>query len=124
MPPARTTTSHYLRDALPAQVTVTEITDRALVALQGPMAEAAFARLAPSVAGMRFMDVAVVDWQGTELWVSRSGYTGEDGFEISVPATQAEALAQALLDMDRGRARGPGRARFAAAGGGPVPVWP
>jgi aminomethyltransferase len=43
------------------------------------------------------MDAAVVTWDGTELWVSRSGYTGEDGFEISVPAPRAEGLAQALL---------------------------
>ena len=69
--------------------------DRALLALQGPLAEAALARIAPGVAAMRFMDVAVFG----EMWVSRSGYTGEDGFEISVPQAGAEGLARALLAM-------------------------
>ncbi len=78
---------------------VNEITDRALLALQGPAAQTALARLVPEVAAMRFMDVAVLDWGGVALWVSRSGYTGEDGFEISVPAAQAVALAEALLAM-------------------------
>lgn len=76
---------------------VEAVTDRALLALQGPGAEAALAALVPGVAAMRFMDVAVMDWDGTALWISRSGYTGDDGFEISVPDAQAEALARALL---------------------------
>ncbi|GAA5077023.1 glycine cleavage system aminomethyltransferase GcvT [Roseibacterium beibuensis] len=79
---------------------VEEITDRALLALQGPLAEAALAELLPGVTGMRFMDVAVIEWQGAALWLSRSGYTGEDGFEISVPADMAEAFARALLSDD------------------------
>lgn len=79
--------------------TITPVTDRALLALQGPLAQAAFARLVPEVAAMRFMDVAVLPWAGVDLWVSRSGYSGEDGFEISVPDAQALALAQALLAM-------------------------
>ncbi len=78
-------------------VAVETVTDRALIALQGPQAEAALATLVPGVAGMRFMDVATHDWEGAELWVSRSGYTGEDGFEISVPEDRAEAFAHALL---------------------------
>ena len=78
---------------------VTEVTDRALLALQGPQAEAALARLVPGVAAMRFMDVAVVPWGEGDLWVSRSGYSGDDGFEISVPEGQAVAFAQALLAM-------------------------
>ena len=73
------------------------VSDRALLALQGPKAEAALARLVPGVAAMRFMDVAEFDWQGATLWVSRSGYTGEDGYEISVPEPVAEAFARALL---------------------------
>lgn len=78
-------------------VEVSHVTDRALLALQGPAAEGVLARLLPGVAEMRFMDVAEFDWQGARLWVSRSGYTGEDGFEISVPAAQARAFADALL---------------------------
>ncbi len=81
-------------------VTVEPVADRGLLALQGPLAETALARLVPGVAEMKFMDVAILDWEGTELWISRSGYTGEDGFEISVPADRAAALARALLDMD------------------------
>lgn len=78
-------------------VSVTEITDRALLALQGPRAEAALATLNPQVAAMRFMDVKTVELGGASCWVSRSGYTGEDGFEISVPADHAVDLARALL---------------------------
>ena len=87
---------------------VQPVPDRALLALQGPKAEAAFARLVPAAAAMRFMDVATLDWDGTELWVSRSGYTGEDGYEISVPETRAQALAEALLAMDEVEAIGLG----------------
>ena len=97
-----------MKAALEPAVTVEVITDRALVALQGPEAEAALARLAPSVAGMRFMDVATVEIAGADCWVSRSGYTGEDGYEISVPEAQAEALCRALLAMDEVEAIGLG----------------
>jgi aminomethyltransferase len=76
---------------------VIPVTDRALFALQGPGAEAALAALLPGVAAMRFMDVAILPWHGGEVWVSRSGYTGEDGFELSVADGQALAFAQALL---------------------------
>jgi aminomethyltransferase len=78
-------------------ITVTEITDRALIALQGPAAEGVLATLDPKAAEMRFMDVATLLLGGAECWVSRSGYTGEDGFEISVPADQAVELTKALL---------------------------
>ena len=71
---------------------VIPVTDRGLLALQGPLAEAALARLVPGVAAMRFMDVAVVDCGRGALWISRSGYTGEDGFEISVPNGRLELL--------------------------------
>ncbi len=76
---------------------VVPVTDRALVALQGPGAEGALAQMAPDVAQMRFMDVRTVAVDGAECWISRSGYSGEDGFEISVPASGAMALAEALL---------------------------
>jgi aminomethyltransferase len=76
---------------------VEAVSDRALLALQGPMAAAVLAGLVPDVAAMRFMDVAVCEWQGAALWISRSGYTGEDGFEISLPVSAAEAFARALL---------------------------
>ena len=74
---------------------VIPVTDRALLALQGPLAETALARLVPEVAAMKFMDVGVFG----DIWVSRSGYTGEDGFEISLPMGQAQGFATKLLDM-------------------------
>jgi aminomethyltransferase len=84
----------------PKGVSVEYIEDRALLALQGPGAEAALTALNPAVAEMRFMDVATVELLGAEAWVSRSGYTGEDGYEISVPEGAAVALAEALLAQD------------------------
>ncbi|KPA20637.1 Aminomethyltransferase [Shimia sp. SK013] len=89
-----------MKAALEPDVSVEVIADRALIALQGPAAEAALARINPAVAEMTFMDVATIELAGADCWVSRSGYTGEDGYEISVPNAQAEALAKALLDMD------------------------
>ncbi len=76
------------------------IEDRALLALQGPASETALARLSADVAAMRFMDVVTTEILGVECWVSRSGYTGEDGYEISVPNSKAVALVEALLAMD------------------------
>ncbi|MHA7860809.1 glycine cleavage system aminomethyltransferase GcvT [Tessaracoccus sp. Y36] len=90
-------------------VTVEHLTDRSLLALQGPKAEEALAKLLPVVSGMRFMDSTQVlppsggpiAWHAQEpVWISRSGYTGEDGFEISVPNGQVEAFARALLALD------------------------
>ncbi|WP_424987688.1 glycine cleavage system aminomethyltransferase GcvT [Microbulbifer sp. S227A] len=89
-----------MKAALEPGVSVTPVRDRALLALQGPAAETVLAGLNPRVAGMGFMDVATVELDGVECWVSRSGYTGEDGYEISVPERHAEALARALLAHD------------------------
>lgn len=91
----------HIRASLPGEVTLTVLGDRALLALQGPLAEAVLEGLVPGTAAMRFMDAAGFDWDGTDLWVSRSGYTGEDGYEISVPASRCEAFARALLADDR-----------------------
>lgn len=80
-----------------ADVCEIEILNRALIALQGPNAEAALSRLAPRSAAMKFMDVADLDILGAACVVTRSGYTGEDGFEISTPAERVAAIAAALL---------------------------
>jgi aminomethyltransferase len=87
----------HLTAGLAGVADVIAVTDRALLALQGPAAEDALAAHAPNVRDMRFMDIADADTAFGTLWVTRSGYTGEDGFEISVPAAQADAFARALL---------------------------
>jgi len=74
-----------------------EVLDRALLALQGPAAAEVLARYAPDCARMRFMDVGALIIDGIDCFVSRSGYTGEDGFEISAPAAAAEHIARLLL---------------------------
>ena len=79
--------------------TVTPLPDLALLALQGPQAGAALARLNPAAAKLVFMTGATLTLAGAECHVTRSGYTGEDGFEISVPAAQADTLARALLAL-------------------------
>lgn len=75
------------------EVEVTPVTDRALLALQGPASAAVLEGIVPGVAAMKFMDHGVFG----DLWVSRSGYSGEDGYEISVPGKDAVAFAHALL---------------------------
>ncbi|NOT71368.1 MAG: glycine cleavage system aminomethyltransferase GcvT [Hyphomicrobium sp.] len=77
---------------------IIERLDRALIALQGPLAEKALARLVPGVATMRFMDVMSADVLGAPCIITRSGYTGEDGFEISTPPDKAVEITKALLD--------------------------
>ncbi len=88
----------WLRERLPEHIQLRMLNDRALLALQGPMARTVMSRLAPGTETMVFMDTADVAIAGIDCWVSCSGYTGEDGYEISVSADQAEALARALLD--------------------------
>jgi aminomethyltransferase len=87
----------HLRAQLSEICVIDPLPEHALLALQGPRAEAALAALAPDVHSMRFMDVRRVSLCGDSCVISRSGYTGEDGFEISVKADRAEALWGALL---------------------------
>ncbi|MFD0858806.1 glycine cleavage system aminomethyltransferase GcvT [Roseovarius aquimarinus] len=79
---------------------VLPVAERALLALQGPAAALALDAVAPGAGEMRFMDIAKLNSDWGELWLSRSGYTGEDGFEISVEEDHAEEFARALLDLD------------------------
>lgn len=87
----------HLQTHLANQCQVEVQTNRALLALQGPMAAQVLANLAPESANMLFMTAKTLMLNGTECFVTRSGYTGEDGFEISLPADQADALARLLL---------------------------
>jgi aminomethyltransferase len=87
----------HLRANLSDVCLIEPLPDRALLALQGPKAESALARLCAEAPAMRFMDAGPRVIAGIDCFVSRSGYTGEDGFEISVPAEHAETLAKALL---------------------------
>lgn len=88
----------YLREHLSDRCEIEVIADRALLALQGPAAEAAFAPIAQGASEMKFMDCAVFESKFGALWVTRSGYSGEDGYEISVATDNAEALTRHLLD--------------------------
>jgi aminomethyltransferase len=87
----------HLRAHLSDVCEIVPLADRALIALQGPKAESALSEFCPEVSAMRFMDAGPHSIGNIDCFVSRSGYTGEDGFEISVPAQQAESLARALL---------------------------
>jgi aminomethyltransferase len=86
----------FMEQRLPGDVVIDHMKVPALLALQGPRAAEVLDSLVPGVAGLGFMQAGPFHWQGQPLWISRSGYTGEDGFEISVPGAAAAALADAL----------------------------
>lgn len=87
----------HLNERLPAGVTLEPVDERALIALQGPSAVAALAKWCPEAADLGFMTAASMGFDGIDCHVSRSGYTGEDGFEISVPAARAAEMVRMLL---------------------------
>jgi aminomethyltransferase len=89
----------HLASNLPETVTLAPLDDRALLALQGPRAAAVMTRLSPDAAALPFMGIVATRINGHDCLVSRSGYTGEDGFEISVPALHAETLADSLIQQ-------------------------
>jgi aminomethyltransferase len=87
----------HLQQRIGDRCQVIPLPDRGLLALQGPQAVDALKRLLPGVEQLVFMTGGAFAWRGSDLFITRSGYTGEDGFEISVPAEAAEALARELL---------------------------
>jgi aminomethyltransferase len=87
----------HMRERIGKRCEIVPMFDRGLLALQGPKAVDALKRVVPGVEKLVFMTGAGFSWNGAELFITRSGYTGEDGFEISVPAAHAEALARTLL---------------------------
>jgi len=90
----------YLQLKLPRHVVLDHMKEQALLALQGPKAVDALSRLAPGVEALSFMTGAGFALGGAKAWISRSGYTGEDGFEISIPARDAAAVADLLAGQD------------------------
>ncbi len=87
----------YILDNLPDSVTLNYLDDHALLALQGPKAGTVLKRLIPETDMLYFMQAGSYEWEGMALWISRSGYTGEDGFEISVHNDDVQKLADALI---------------------------
>jgi aminomethyltransferase len=90
-----------MRQVLPKDLIIDHMTGQALLALQGPRAAEVLEGLVPGVSELTFMEGNAFHAFGHPVWISRSGYTGEDGFEISVPATAAQQLADALVSDDR-----------------------
>jgi aminomethyltransferase len=88
-----------IQERLPDTVTLTHMTEQALLALQGPRAVEALSRLAPGVEQLSFMTGGSFTVSGVEAWISRSGYTGEDGFEISVLADRVTEVAETLASQ-------------------------
>jgi aminomethyltransferase len=86
----------HLHEYLPEELTLNHLDEQALLALQGPKAVDALARICPGVEALVFMSAGAFEVAGIPLWISRSGYTGEDGFEISVPAEAAGQIASLI----------------------------
>ncbi|BBB30607.1 glycine cleavage system aminomethyltransferase GcvT [Neptunomonas japonica] len=89
----------HMRDNLGDDIELEVLDDRELIAIQGPTAAAALARIQPEVANMVFMDSREISIDGADCIISRSGYTGEDGYEISIPSADAERLVRLFLDQ-------------------------
>jgi aminomethyltransferase len=88
----------HMRETLSADCDIEVLEDRALIAIQGPHAEQVLAEFCPEITSMKFMDVEIDDLHDIDCIISRSGYSGEDGFEVSIPADRAELVVHRFLD--------------------------
>lgn len=88
----------HLEEGIGAEAAVEPVEDHGLIALQGPLAATVLARIAPDVTKLVFMTAAITEIEGAACLVTRSGYTGEDGFEMSIPAEAVERVARRLLE--------------------------
>ncbi|QFT78844.1 glycine cleavage system aminomethyltransferase GcvT [Erythrobacter sp. THAF29] len=98
----------HLREHLPDEITLTHFDDFALLALQGPKAGEVLESIIPGTGELTFMTAGLFEWDEAYVWVSRAGYTGEDGFEISIHEGRAEDLANALIADERVKPAGLG----------------
>ncbi len=98
----------HIESCIGDQCNIEVLDDRALIAVQGPKAVDAIKRLAPAAADLVFMTAAAIEIDGVNCFVTRSGYTGEDGFEISIPNAKAAHIAQLILDQEEVKACGLG----------------
>jgi aminomethyltransferase len=90
----------WLEQNLPGNVKLTRVEDRSLLALQGPKAEAVLSRYCPQAAGLAFMSAASAEFDGLRFQLARSGYTGEDGYELSIATRHVEAVYDRLMSND------------------------
>ena len=100
--------TNYFREKLISEVDILVETQRSLVALQGPLAEIALSSIIQGIESMNFMDVRNILFNNEEIYISRSGYTGQDGFEISLPDDVAEIFCRSLLNIKEVEAIGLG----------------
>ena len=114
----------HIRSRLPKGVTLNPKDGLALIALQGPSAAAVLAEKAPGAADLPFMMSADVQVDGIWCHISRSGYTGEDGYEISVPCRRCREALALSSGQSRSQADRPRRTRFAAPGSRALPLRP
>ena len=98
----------FMQSRLPREIVVDYMKEQALLALQGPRAAEVLETIIAGVSALGFMQGAPFHWHGANLWISRSGYTGEDGFEISVPSVSAEDLAETIVAHELARPIGLG----------------